>query len=69
MQSTDFQQSCKGEMIIFTRSGGGTIEHRHAKKQKRKEKEHGDLTSLIKIKSKPIIDLYVKCKTKTSRTK
>lgn len=39
------------------------------KKKKRKEKEHGDLTSLIKIKSKPIIDLYVKCKTKTSRTK
>lgn len=39
------------------------------KKKKEEKKEHGDLTSLIKIKSKQIIDLYVKCKTKTSRTK
>lgn len=32
MKSTDFQQRCKEEMIIFTRNGEAIIEFPHAKK-------------------------------------
>ena len=62
MKSTDFQQRCKEEMIIFTRNGEAIIEFPHAKK-------HNDFTLFTKNKSEQIIDLYIKYKTKTSERK
>lgn len=43
MKSTDFQQRCIEEMIIFTRNGEAMIDFRM-------QKEHSDLTPFTKIK-------------------